>query len=368
MAVAKKGKKLSLSERLMKNSTQKARVSVMKNTQFYDQGVCVATPVPAFNLAMSGTLFGGFESGVTLITGPSKHFKSNMCLMAVAAFLNKYEDGICLYYDNEFGTPLEYLESFGIDTSRVIHTPIANIEEFKFDIMQQLEGNVDAKGKKLGDGLTREDKVMIFIDSVGNMASKKEVDDAMGESGAADMTRAKQLKSVFRMITPLLNMKDIPLFAVNHTYKSQERFSKDIVSGGTGLYLSANTIIIISRRQIKKAGEAVEGYEFILNIEKSRFIREGSKIPITVRFDNGIESFSGLLDMAIELGYVSSPKVGWYSRPSVSDDKSWRKNDTNCAEFWKPLLSDTAFPKDVSEMYKLPSTKIVEAVESPDTE
>ena len=84
------------------------------------------------------------------------------------------------------------------------------------------------------NGLERGDHVMVIIDSVGNLASKKEVDDALEGKSVADMTRAKQMKSLFRMITPHLTIKDIPAVVINHTYKEIGLFPKDIVSGGTG--------------------------------------------------------------------------------------------------------------------------------------
>jgi RecA/RadA recombinase len=97
----------------------------------------------------------------------------------------------------------------------------------------------------------RADNVMIVVDSVGNLASKKEVDDALDGKSVADMTRAKQMKSLFRMITPHLTIKDIPMVVVNHTYMEIGMFPKAIVSGGTGIYYSADNIFIIGRQQEK---------------------------------------------------------------------------------------------------------------------
>ena len=81
------------------------------------------------------------------------------------------------------------------------------------------------------------------------------------------MSRAKQMKSLFRMVTPHLNLKDIPLIAVNHTYKEIGLYPKDIVSGGTGAYYSADAIWIIGRQQ-EKDGAEIAGYNFVINIEK----------------------------------------------------------------------------------------------------
>jgi RecA/RadA recombinase len=192
-----------------------------------------------------------------------------------------------------------YFESFGIDMERVVHTPITDIEELKFDITNQLR-NVE-KG----------DHICIVIDSIGNLASKKEVEDALNEKSVADMTRAKQMKSLFRIITPHLNLKDIPLVVVNHTYKEIGLFPKDIVSGGTGAYYSSDAIWIVGRQQ-EKDGTEIKGYHFVINIEKSRHVREKSKIPITVTFEGGISKWSGLLDVAEQGGYIRKPKMGWY--------------------------------------------------------
>ena len=88
-------------------------------------------------------------------------------------------------------------------------------------------------------------------------------------------------------------MKDIPLLAVNHTYQEIGLFPKQIVSGGTGITYSADNVWIIGRQQ-DKVGTEIQGYHFVINVEKSRFVREKSKIPISVSWEGGIEKWSGL--------------------------------------------------------------------------
>ena len=127
------------------------------------------------------------------------------------------------------------------------------------------------------------------------------------------MSRAKALKGLFRMTTPYLNMKDIPLLAVNHTYKEIGLFPRDVVSGGTGIYYSADNIWIIGRQQDKQ-GTEIKGYHFVINVEKSRYVKEKSKIPISVSWDGGVQRWSGILDIAIAGNYVAKPSAGWYCR------------------------------------------------------
>jgi len=197
-----------------------------------------------------------------------------------------------------------------------------------------------------------------MIDSIGNLASKKELDDARDEKSVADMTRAKQLKSLFRMVTPYLAMKDVPLVAVNHTYQTQEMFSKAVVSGGTGVYYSADNIWIIGRQQEKK-GTEIEGYNFIINVEKSRFVKEKSKIPISVTWEGGIKKWSGLLDVALEGEFVVKPTMGWYSKVNmetgVAEENKVRAVATETKEFWDGIIDHPKFTKYVEEKYAMGS-------------
>jgi len=327
----------------MKNSTSKMTAPIM-DSKVYGKKDMATTPVPMVNVALSGRVDGGLTPGLLMLAGPSKHFKSAFALMMAAAYQKKYDDAVILFYDSEFGTPQSYFESFGIDMARVVHTPIVNVEELKFDIMKQL------------DGIDKNDRVVILIDSIGNLASKKEVDDAMDGKSVADMSRAKQMKSLFRMITPHLNLKDIPLVAVNHTYKEIGLFPKDIVSGGTGAYYSADAIWIIGRQQ-EKVGTEIEGYHFVINIEKSRHVREKSKIPITVTFNGGISKWSGLLDVAEKLGYITKPKVGWYEAVDpetgvVLSDKLMRAKEVNSnGDFWKMMFTETNIAEAIKTRY-----------------
>ncbi len=206
--MAKEKLKGNLMDRIRQASTVKLTALMDESKIFKERVMVPFKDYPLLNIASGGSLKqGGFGAGVTQLAGPSKHFKSNLALIHVKAYMDYFKDAICLFYDTEFGSTPSYFRNLGIDMSRVVHTPILNLEELKFDIMSQL------------DNIERGDHVIIMIDSIGNVASKKEVEDALEGKGTADMTRAKQLKSVFRMITPHLAIKDIPLIAINHTYQ-----------------------------------------------------------------------------------------------------------------------------------------------------
>ncbi|OUW42825.1 recombinase RecA [bacterium TMED181] len=334
---------MGIMDKLKKNSKIKT-TEVLQDSVFFQEQDVVVTDVPMVNVALSGDVDGGLTSGLTVLAGPSKHFKTSFALMMAASYLREHEDAVLLFYDSEFGSPQSYFESFGIDTSRVLHTPITDVEQLKFDLVNQLEE------------IERDDHVIVVIDSIGNLASKKELEDALNEKSVADMSRAKALKGLFRMVTPYLTMKNIPLLAVNHTYQEIGLFPKAIVSGGTGIYYSADNIWIIGRQQ-NKQGTEIKGYNFVINVEKSRFVKEKSKVPIAVSWEGGIECYSGLLDVALAGNYVAKPTNGWYCRVDRETgelvDPKVREKDTLQKDFWTPIFEGTDFKKFIKGHYQI---------------
>lgn len=338
---------MNLREKLLKNTTLKDVVNLMQEQEIleFEQ---TPTPVPMINLALSGKFSGGLSPGITMFAGPSKSFKTMFSLVLVSAYLKKYEDSMCIFLDSEFGASKQYFEAAGIDLERVFHVPVTDIEQAKFELVNQL------------NELTKDDKVIVFFDSVGNIASKKESEDALNEKSVADMSRAKSLKSFFRIVTPHLSLKHIPMVVVNHTYKEMSLFPKDIVSGGTGGVYSANDIFIVSKSQ-EKDGTDLVGFNFTLRAEKSRKIKEGSRLPITVTFDGGIKKYSGLFDLSLELGLIHKNSAVSYSRmfldkdtgELVPEERKWKRKETDCAEFWEPLLKDKYFVETIEHHFLL---------------
>ena len=333
---------MSIMNKLKKNSKIQ-NTEVLSESKFFTEKDMVPTDVPMINVALSGSVDGGLTPGLTVLAGPSKHFKTSFALLMAASYMRKYEDAVMLFYDSEFGSPQAYFQQFNIDTSRVLHTPIQNVEELKFDLVSQLEE------------LERGDHVIVVIDSIGNLASKKELEDALNEKSVADMSRAKALKGLFRMTTPYLTMKDIPLLAINHTYKEIGLFPKDIVSGGTGIYYSADNIWIIGRQQEKKGTEII-GYNFVINVEKSRYVKEKSKIPISVSWEGGVQEYSGLLDVALAGGYCTKPAAGWYAHVDQETGEvlgKVRLAETMEKHFWDPIFKQTDFAEFIKKQYSI---------------
>jgi len=151
---------------------------------------------------------------------------------------------------------------------------------------------------------------------------------------------------------------------INHTYMEIGMFPKAIVSGGTGSYYGADNIWILGRQQDKDA-DGIQGYHFVINVEKSRYVKEKSKIPITVSFDGGINRWSGLLDVAMDGGYIVKPKNGWYATVDRETGEvkqpSMRASDiVDNKEFWMNMFQNTDFAKYIETNYRMAVGAIME--------
>jgi len=269
----------SLLDKLAKSSTVK-HSSVLSESKFFGSKDTTTTDLPILNLAFSGSLRGGFQSGLTQFAGPSKHFKTNLALFCVKAYLEKHKDAVCLYYDSEFGSPPAYLETFGIPLDRILHTPIIHVEQLKFDLVNQLEN------------IENGDKVIIFIDSIGNLASKKETEDALDQKSVADMSRAKAIKSLFRIVTPQLTVKDLPCIAINHTIQTLEHFSKTVVTGGCVVEGTQIQMADGSTKNIEdvKVGDLIKtpsGPDVVTHAWNPETLEDGTPECFEIEFEDG---------------------------------------------------------------------------------
>lgn len=337
-----------LMAKMLKNTTLK-HTSPIKDSVTMNSVDETSTSIPALNIALSASLTGGLKSGIMTIAAPSKHFKSASALVLAGTYLKKHKDGVLMFFDSEFGSPIDYFNSADVDLDRVVHIPVKNLEELKFELVAQLEN------------LTRGDKVFILIDSIGNLASKKEVEDAKDGKSTADMTRSKTLKSIYRIITTHLRMLDIPLVQITHTYETMELYSKTVVGGGTGITYASDQVWVLTKAQ-EKDTSGLTGFKFTIVIDKSRYVREKSKIPLYVDFEKGISKYSGLLDIAIEAGCIIKPSNGWYSRvddDGVVEQKKSREKETNTAEFWAPVLKSKRFTEYLTATYKISHGSLV---------
>ena len=347
----------ALMSKLLKSVGKSSRASVLASSDFVTKDMVFQSRVPIINLMIGGSLDAGISPGIHQLVGESRTFKTNFCLSLVADFLNSDPEAVVLFFDTEFGAA-QYFDAFNIDKTRVIHIPCENLEEMKFQMVQMIEE------------ISASEKVMIFIDSVSQVASKKEMENALEENSAADLTRAREMNSFFRIITPKLQIRKIPLFAINSFYDSiSNKYAEPTIKGGKQIFLSSDVILFVSRSQVKddKDEKKLAGWSFNYSTMKSRYVKEKAKFSVLVTYAGGIEKNSGMFELALEGGFLRSEKQGWYmiNMPNMDGSKSWRRKDLEAYEpFFDELYANKDFKEYCHKRYALESSEFFDEDES----
>lgn len=260
--------------------------SVMENSTFSEVTEWIDTGNYHLNACISGTVFGGWPNNrACSVAGPSGTGKTYLMLNTVKRAIDMGYSVI--YYDSEAAVDRDQMKKFGIDTNKVNYQPVNTVQEFRTSVTRITKKMQDAKvsGAELP-------KVMIILDSAGNLATAKEIEDASSGSDKADMSRSKILKSVFRIImTPMADLK-IPFLFTNHTYLSQSFIPTQIAGGGTGPEYAASIVLFLNKAGLKE-GDQKAGIIVTASPNKNRFAKP-SKIKFHLHFSKGMNRFVGL--------------------------------------------------------------------------
>lgn len=205
------------------------------------------------NAAISGSMFKGFpDNKVSMLAGPPGVGKSFILLTMISRFLKTYPKANVVFFETESAQRKDTMENFGIDTSRVLFCPILTAQELRFQTIQILE-----EYEKIPEKEREELKLFICLDSLGNLSTVKEVSDSTEGKETQDMTRAKLIKSIFRVISLKLGILNVPFIVTNHIYMSQNGlYPQAVVGGGC---LSKGTQILMADGTLRCIEEIQEG-------------------------------------------------------------------------------------------------------------
>src|SRR6056300_671159 len=87
---------MSIMDKLRKNS-KITDTSILSDSILFAEKDIITTDVPMVNVALSGDIDGGLTSGLTVLAGPSKHFKTSFALLMGAAYLNNMKMLSCYF-------------------------------------------------------------------------------------------------------------------------------------------------------------------------------------------------------------------------------------------------------------------------------
>ena len=257
----------------------------------------VGTGSYILNAMISGSINGGIpDNRITAIAGEQATGKTFYAICIAQHFLETNPDGAVFYFDSESAVTSDMFQNRGLDENRVWHFPVDTIEEFRTQIIRILDNLIKTKEQD-------RKPLLIILDSLGMLASSKELDDALSDKQVRDMTKSQVIKSVFRIITSKLGKLKVPMIVTNHTYKTMNPYGEATdMGGGSGLKYAASTIIHLSKSK-EKDGTDIVGNIIKVKANKSRFTKENSQVATRLFFDSrGLDKYYGLLELGEKYG------------------------------------------------------------------
>ena len=249
-----------------------------------------------FNSLVSGSIYGGIAGNkITALAGESSTGKTFFCLGVVQHFLESNHYAVVIYFESESAISKQLIDSRGIDTDRMLIVPVTTVQEFRTQAIKILD-------KYLTQVPDKRQPLMFVLDSLGMLATTKEVEDTEAGKDTRDMTRAQVVKSIFRVLTLKLGKANVPMIVTNHTYDVVGSYipTKEM-GGGSGLKYAASTIIYLSKKK-EKDGKEVVGNIVKCKAAKARLTKENSQVEVRLYYDKGLDKYYGLLELGEKYG------------------------------------------------------------------
>jgi len=289
-----------------------------------------------FNAQLTGSLFGGIPNSRSIcFAGESGTGKTFLALNACREAQKMGYD--IIYCDSEAAVDEDTMKNFGINPDHVRYQPVSTSLEVRHFVTNLCDQLKKAKEKKM-----ELPKIMLVLDSLGNLATTKERADAASGSEKKDMTKQQDLRSLFRVITTDLAEFKIPFIFTNHTYASIGSFIPgQTISGGGGAIYNASIIVQLSKAGLKEGAMGSNGFAMKTGIvvtskpAKNRFAR-----PLPVKFHIsfyrgmnpyvGLEEFINWENCGIQRGKLLNEKevTKWYGPDEEGNDKRVDINKT----------------------------------------
>jgi len=296
-------------------------------TEWHDTGCMV------LNALISGSMFGGIPKGrITGFAGPSQAGKTYITNKILA--MAQKDNIMPVIFDTEMAVDATACAAVGLDTTAVKYVPVQTVETCRNQLVAFLDSVIEAGAQG---------KFIVCIDSLGNLASQKEIDDVEKGKTAMDMgTRAKGLKSMMRTLTFKAAQANTTILFVNHTYDDPSAMFPTLVknqSGGKGPVYLSSVLVQLAKRDEKQDktnnddemlpdANKYSGVTLRALTIKNRFIPPFLEGEMYLNFKTGLDKYSGLREMAINHGVIvqngstyalpDGTKLGYY--------KNWSKD------------------------------------------
>jgi RecA/RadA recombinase len=267
------------------------------------------------NAVLSGTIYGGIPSNqITMLAGENSTGKTYI-MMRLA--YNAYKQGYRIYYfDSEGAVEDAMFENYNIPEDCYQIMPVNTVEQFRKQCSHIVDDYAEYVKSLSAKEYASRDKIIIMLDSLGNLASEKELEDTRKDKDTRAMSKQQMMKRFFTELTVRLNVLQIPLVLTNHVYEVIGAYvpSKEISGGSGGKYNASNTMMFSKTDMKDKKTNEYFASLMTVQVKKSRRCRPRIKVNFVLHYD-------GLGDIAEKAGLIKKTKVGSSNAFIIQDPK-----------------------------------------------
>ena len=327
----------------------------------------------SLNAIMGGSIYKGAPKGrVVGWSGESGVGKTYIISKVMANAQKQGYDAI--FIDSENALDRDYAARVGCDVEKIVHISVETIEEVKLIIMKIFD-SVMAYNKKLDDhekstgNVIPRRKIIIFIDSLGNLSIQKEIDDARKNNTPTDMgTRARSMKSMIRLATNRGAKAGVSVHFTNHIYDNPADMYPSLIkeqSGGKAVKYETSISLQLSQsynkmadanknEEVSSLSTKTTGCKIRVLVAKNRFIVGQLETELYLSYKTGLDRYSGLLGLAVSSGFITQTgptyllngeKLGYAS--SFDNKEFW---DKHLEELDAVLQRETALSCDSTDL------------------
>lgn len=278
------------------NKLSDTAVQIMdENLSVADIPGTIDTGSMSFNIVASASLTGGFQDNrITMLAGEPGTGKTFVTLSVCKTFQQRYPDGIIAYFDTEYAIEQPTLVSAGLDVKRVLLFRPNYIEQFRAQAVKLLTEYAEWEDRP---------RMLMVLDSMGGLTTKKAWEEGHTEDLAADMGRRSQaIGQAFTLINGHLGKLKTAMIVNNHLYANVSGYGPSHKQGG-GLKAQhyASSIFHLTKKRFGDKGDQ-SGNIVTIEVVKSRFTKPGKVVETMIHFDRGLDRYYGLVPIAVKAG------------------------------------------------------------------
>jgi RecA/RadA recombinase len=276
--------------------------SVVEEGIFSDVKSYIDTGNYVLNAQLSGSLFKGIpQNKIVVFAGDPQTGKTYLLLGIIKNFLDNNLNGGVIYFESEGALTTEMIISRGIDPKRMFILPVDHLEEFKTQALRIIKKQLEIPEEERRP-------MMMCLDSLGMLSSKKELEDTESGKDVSDMTKSKLVKAAVRVLTLPCSKANVPFLIANHVYEIIGAWKPTkTMGGGKGPMFAASIVVYLAKSKMRDESDKkdVIGTTLTSTLQKGRFTKEFTKCEIDLIFASGLKRYSGLLELGLKYGLIT---------------------------------------------------------------